>query len=86
MKLKTLSFLKNVRYWTIQDDVAINIVYGGIILIDNVLFQKKENEIIGNGRSSTAGIMSRMVSENILKRINSGPNTRYMRQKNRKII
>ena len=44
-----------------------------------VISRKEASEIIGKGRSSTAGIMSRMVSENILKRINSGPNTRYMR-------
>lgn len=45
----------------------------------NIISREEASKIIGKGRSSTSKVINRMVRENLLKKISSGPNTKYRR-------
>lgn len=46
---------------------------------NGIISREEASKIIGKGRSTTANVMNKMVENNILRKINGGPNTRYIR-------
>lgn len=73
------------RYWTIAKNKTILKWlddYSKILeFVDEngIISREEASKIIGKGRSTTANVMSKLVENNVLRKINEGPNTRYIR-------